>query len=125
MIEPRILKHKEGDESYFREGCFIRELSNSAHDEDCSIAQARVEPGATTRWHQLEGITERFVIIDGAGRVEVGELAPADVGPGDVVIIPPGSPQRITNTGDIDLVFLAICTPRFREEAYRDVEGQN
>jgi oxalate decarboxylase/phosphoglucose isomerase-like protein (cupin superfamily) len=39
-----------------------------------------------------------------------------------VVLIPPGAAQRISNTGDDDLVFLAICTPRFVREAYRDVD---
>jgi mannose-6-phosphate isomerase-like protein (cupin superfamily) len=28
--------------------------------------------------------------------------------------------QRVTNTGEEDLVFLAICTPRFRPENYRE-----
>lgn len=37
-------------------------------------------------------------------------------------VIPPGVRQRIKDTGDEDLVFLALCTPRFRKEAYREVE---
>ena len=59
-------------------------------------------------------------ILQGRGRVEVGDLAPQEVGPGDVVLIPPSVRQRIANTGREDLVFLAICTPRFRNEAYED-----
>jgi len=54
--------------------------------------------------------------------VEVGELPPAAVGPGDVVVIPPLCRQRITNTGNRDLIFLAICTPRFSEAVYEDLE---
>jgi len=42
------------------------------------------------------------------------------VGANDVVLIPPGTRQRITNMGDGDLVFLALCTPRFRVEAYHE-----
>jgi oxalate decarboxylase/phosphoglucose isomerase-like protein (cupin superfamily) len=30
--------------------------------------------------------------------------------------------QRITNTGVDDLVFLAICSPRFSQDVYEDVE---
>lgn len=119
---PDILRFEASDEYYFGEGCFIRELSSSADDSDCSIARARVEPGVTTRLHRLDGIVERYVILEGQGRVEVGDLAPADVGPGDVVLIPPDTPQRIANRGDGDLVFLAICTPRFRPEAYEDID---
>lgn len=120
-MNPVIKKSSDSDEYYFVEGCFITELSNSDDDPGLSIARARVEPGVTTRWHRLSGITERYVILQGTGRVEVGGSAPREVTVGDVVIIPPLAPQRIGNTGDIDLVFLAVCSPRFREDAYEGI----
>lgn len=104
-----------------REGCFITELSNSADDPEVSIARARVPPGVTTRWHRVKNTVERYVILEGKGRVEVGTRTPEDVGPGDVVLIPGAAPQRISNTGEGDLIFLAICTPRFLPEAYEDI----
>jgi mannose-6-phosphate isomerase-like protein (cupin superfamily) len=104
------------------ERCFIIELSNTPDDPEASIARARVESGVTTRWHRLIGTTERYVILDGRGRVEVGDLPPHEVCAGDIVLIPPSCRQRITNTGDVDLIFLAICTPRFRIEAYEDID---
>ena len=110
-------------EYYFAEGCFITEWSNSPDDPELSIARARVEPGRTTRWHCLRGTGERYVILEGAGRVEIGDLPPQAVGAGDVVVIPPGARQRIANTGDGDLVFLAICSPRFTAAAYVDDEA--
>ena len=103
------------------ECCFINELSNTSDDPDVSIARARVTPGITTRWHRLHGIAERYVILEGAGRVEVGDLPATDVAPGHVVRIPPGCRQRIANTGSADLVFLAICSPRFVAGAYEDI----
>ena len=108
------------EEYWFREGCFILELSNSAEDPEASIARARVPAGGTTRWHRLAGTTERYVILEGRGRIEVGERAPREVGIGDVVIIPCAERQRIANVGDGDLVFLAICTPRFVPEHYQE-----
>ena len=110
------------DEYFFAEGCHIIELLNDDEDPDVSIARARVEPGRTTRWHRLADTVERYVITAGAGRVEVSDLAPQTVGPGDVVLIPAGERQRITNTGSDDLVFLTICSPRFTEAAYVDIE---
>ena len=104
------------------ERCFVNELSNTPDDPEVSIARARVVPGETTRWHRLDGITERYVILEGSARVEIGDLAPQFVSPGDVVLIPPGCRQRIACIGTGDLVFLAVCTPRFRPEAYVDVE---
>ena len=109
-------------EFHTAEGCFINELSNKPDDPAVSIARARVAPGVTTRWHRVKATAERYVILEGKGRVEVGDLAPQDVAPGDVVLIPPSCRQRIANIGDGDLVFLAICTPRFVREAYEDSE---
>jgi len=116
-----ILRLDSAAEFFTPELCFINELSNSANDPGVSIARARVAPGVTTRWHRLKDTTERYIILEGRGRVEVGELPPQEVGPGDVVLIPPLCRQRITNVGVTDLVFLALCTPRFRTENYEDI----
>ena len=105
-------------EFYTSERCHIVELSNSQDDPEVSIARVRVEPGVTTQWHQLEKPFERYYILAGQGRIEVGELPPQDVTPGFVVLIPPMCRQRITNTGSEDLLFLAICSPRFMVEDY-------
>ena len=68
-------------------------------------------------------MTVNGVIIEGAGFVEIDDLPPEEVNPGDVVIIPPGSRQRINNTGSGDLVFLALCSPRFSEDVYEGLDG--
>ncbi len=122
-MKPPILRAHPDVEALTEERCHILELSNSPDDPDLSIARARVEPGVSTRWHRVIDTLERYVILDGTGRMEVGGLPPQDVQAGDVILIPPSVRQRITNTGVDDLVFLAICTPRFRPEAYEDVEG--
>lgn len=109
-------------EFYTAEGCFITELSNTPNDPAVSIARARVPQGVTTRWHRVKDTAERYVILEGKGRVEVGSLAPQEVGPGDIVLIPPSVRQRIANVGQRDLIFLAICTPRFVRDAYEEIE---
>jgi len=98
-------------------------LHNTGDDPEVSVARARVEPGRTTRWHSLTAIRERYLIVAGSGLVEIGDDAPRTVRSGDVVQIPAGCRQRIANTGSDDLVFLAICTPRFIPSAYRDLEA--
>lgn len=105
-------------EFYTSERCHIVELSNSEDDPQVSIARVRVAPGVTTQLHQLNRPFERYYILEGKGRVEVGELPPQDVIPGFVVLIPPMCRQRITNTGSEDLLFLAICSPRFCVDDY-------
>ena len=117
-----LIHHPTATEYFFAEGCFITEWWNSTADPAVSVARARVEPGVTTRWHRLRGVTERYLILEGRGQVEVGDLPPEEVGPGAVVVIPPGVRQRIMNTGHTDLIFLAICTPRFTLAGYEDLD---
>ncbi|MDD5274810.1 MAG: cupin domain-containing protein [Methylovulum sp.] len=116
-----ILKANEDNEYYFEEGCFILELANSTADPDVSIARARVKPGVTTELHRLKGVVERYVMLAGEAQVEIGDLQPQRLSAGDVVVIPPSCAQRITNTGANDLLFLAICSPRFTKNVYETI----
>jgi mannose-6-phosphate isomerase-like protein (cupin superfamily) len=109
------------NEYFFEEGCHILELLGDPDDPACSIARARVAPGVTTAWHRLRGTIERYVILSGAGEVYVGDAPGQAVGPGDVVLVPAMVRQRIRNSGEGDLVFLAICTPRFERANYVSV----
>lgn len=122
--EAAVLPLAQDAEYYMDERCHIIEVSNSDADPAMSIARARVTPGVTTRWHCVHGTVERYVIQSGHGLMEVGDGPPQAVGSGDVVVIPPGVRQRLTNTGGDDLIFLAICTPRFRFEDYEDVDPE-
>lgn len=124
MKQPIIVHASEAPEYYLDERCYITEWWNDGADEDCSIARARVEPGVTTRLHRLNGVAERYVVLQGTGRVEAGTRDAETVAPGSVVVIPPDTAQRITNNGDEDLVFLAICTPRFRPGVYEDIDAE-
>lgn len=110
------------DELPTEENCHILEVWNNNSDNAVSIARARLEPGMTTKLHRLKGVDERYLIVTGTGITQVGDSAPVEVRPGDVVIIPSGIPQRISNSGKDDLVFLCICTPRFTKECYEALE---
>jgi mannose-6-phosphate isomerase-like protein (cupin superfamily) len=118
---PAVRKASAPVETWTDERCFVVERWNHATDPDVSLARARVPAGVTTARHSLS-VDERYVIENGRGRVEVGGME-ADVGPGDVVLIPRGTRQRVRNLGNEDLVFLCICTPRFEPGCYEDHEG--
>jgi mannose-6-phosphate isomerase-like protein (cupin superfamily) len=121
-MEETVIRKETGSEYLFQENCHITEIYNTSGDPDVSIARARVEPGITTRWHRLADTVERYYIISGRGRVEVGELVVQEVKTGDMVLIPPMVRQRISNIGAEDLIFLAVCTPRFTTENYEDIK---
>lgn len=122
VAKSAVWKQRVESEFFTPERCYIIETYNSTADESFSVARARVQRGVTTAWHQVEGTVERYLVIQGRGRVEVGECAAEDVGPGDVVIIPAAVRQRITNVGDEDLIFFCVCTPRFQPQNYRAFE---
>lgn len=125
MNQPRIVRRDEPDEFYIEERCHVVEHWNSPDDAHASIARIRVAAGVATRLHRLRGTAERYLIQSGRGRMQVEGLADSEVGPGDTVFIPRDAAQRIVNLGDEDLVFLAVCTPRFVPECYQDLEDQD
>lgn len=108
-------------EFFTAERCHITELMNAPESPETSLAVARVEPGVTTQLHALTGVSERYIVRKGEGRVEIGGVAQM-LRVGDTAIIPAGVTQRITNTGTGDLEFYCLCTPRFTPDCYVDHE---
>lgn len=107
------------------ERCAINELLNHSDDRNCSIARAAVAPGVTTQLHAVKNTVERYIVLEGHGRVFINNGPAENVTYLDVVIIPPGAPQKIENCGDTELVFLCICTPRFEQKNYCSLEPED
>jgi len=120
-LQPKIVKANSPHEYLTPEQCYIAE---NYSDKNVSIARATVKPGITTLAHHLIGVQEIYLISAGHGKVTIGDLEPAEVKVGDVVIIPPQTSQKVTNTGKTDLVFHCICTPRFTEACYVNEETE-
>jgi mannose-6-phosphate isomerase-like protein (cupin superfamily) len=124
LPSPIIIHNDDSNEYFFEEGCYILELSNSDKDSNLSIARARLAPNTQTKLHKLNKTIERYIILQGQGDVMLGnsemEYSVKNVKSNDVVIIPENHPQAIKNTGDGDLIFLVICTPRFKVENYSE-----
>jgi mannose-6-phosphate isomerase-like protein (cupin superfamily) len=118
-MKPKIVKAKFLKENPTLERCFITENYST---ENISIAQARVKPGITTLAHHLIGVNEIYLITSGEGQVDIGDLQTTKVTSGDLIVIPAGVSQRISNIGKTDLVFYCICTPKFAAECYCDEE---
>ena len=121
-MNPEIFREKDIIEEEFatQELCFILENWNG-DKKNVSIARARVEPKVTTKLHYLKGVDEIYLVTEGRGRVKVGNLEPTEVGKGDLVFVPAGTHQQITNIADSDLIFYCICNPRFVPESYVSV----
>jgi len=95
----------------------LRELFNPCIDPldlRYSLAHAVVKPGEVTFLHRLRH-SEVFYIIEGVAEMRIDHEC-REVGPGQAIYIPPGAAQNIKNTGDRDLVFLAIVDPAWRPD---------
>ena len=112
---------KAKPEVWTSERCFISEIVNDERWPEFSLARCRVEPGVTTELHALS-VHEVYVIEHGCGLMYVGDEPPFPVAAGDTVTISQQTPQRIANTGNDDLVFLCLCTPRFSSDCYTSLE---
>jgi len=112
----------EHNEFHTEERCHILELLNKSDDRSQSIARARVEPGVSTAWHRLKNTSECYYILEGEGVAEIGDDTKQLMKPNSLIRIPSNTPQRITNNGDKDLVFLCVCVPAFSAENYESME---
>lgn len=100
-----------------KDGSEIRELlahRNSAIRNQ-SLAEATVPAGASTEEHHHPKTEEIYYILYGTGQMKCGDQS-ASVSPGDAIAIPPGTPHKITNTGEIPLRFLCCCAPAYEHE---------
>jgi mannose-6-phosphate isomerase-like protein (cupin superfamily) len=80
-----------------------------------SLVEAALPLGGSTVRHLHTTSEELYVILDGAGVMEIeGDRAP--IGAGDVVLIPPGARHQITASADGPLRFLCCCSPPYRHE---------
>ncbi len=110
-------------EFYIDEGCHIIEIFNNSAHPDISISQARVELNSTTELHFLNDTIEIYYILSGKGIAYIGEDR-IPVKKGDLIHIPENMNQHISNDSEDELVFLCICTPRWKEEIYKTPDNQ-
>ncbi|MBV9209793.1 MAG: cupin domain-containing protein [Acidobacteria bacterium] len=78
--------------------------------ERCSLAEEVLPVGARVgRHHHLE-TEEIYYILQGAGRMTVGEET-REVVAGDAVFIPRGKTHTLENTGTEAMTILLVCGP--------------
>lgn len=80
----------------------------------CSIAHAVLKPGKFSLPHRVRSV-EIYYLLEGKGIMHIEEES-KELRPGQAVYIPPESRQWIENVSDVDLKFLCIVTPPWREK---------
>ena len=71
--------------------------------------------GAETEEHYHGAIEEIYFFTSGAGVMKLGDEE-SEVSPGDTVVIPPGTPHKLRNTGTEALKLLCCCAPPYSHE---------
>ncbi len=99
------------------DGSTIRELLNVVHPPTAnqSLAEATLEPGASTVRHRHRLCEEIYFLLEGTGVMEIDGDERA-VGPGDAILIPPGARHTITANAGARLRFLCCCAPPYRHD---------
>jgi mannose-6-phosphate isomerase-like protein (cupin superfamily) len=103
-----------------KDGSLIRELMHpKVHgNHHQSLAEAVIEPGASTKLHLHRQSEELYHVLAGRG-VMIRGVEQFVVEPGDTICIPPGTPHRIENDGATALRILCCCAPPY---AHADTE---
>jgi len=73
-------------------------------------------PGSQQDLHEHPGAEQVHVVVRGRGEMIVGEER-HDVGPGTMILIPPGTDHAIRNVGEDTLVWVSATSPPFDPSA--------
>ncbi len=98
------------------DGSEIREVAGpvSLPTANQSLAEATVPAGGETDEHLHRNSEELYLFTSGMGRIKVG-TEERDVRAGDCVVLPPGTPHKLWNTGSEPLRLLCCCAPAYSD----------
>ncbi len=99
----------------------VREFLNPHHEDTelvlgYSLAHASLASGKASLPHRFKEASEVYYILRGRGIMHIDKET-AEVGPGEMVYIPPKSVQYIENIGEDSLDFLCMVYPAWKPDA--------
>lgn len=99
------------------DGSAIRELAHPSWTAagNQSLAEATLAPGGETAEHYHPQAEEIYCFTAGSGRIRLGSEE-AEIRAGDAVVIAPGTPHKLWNTGTEPLVLLCCCAPAYSHD---------
>jgi quercetin dioxygenase-like cupin family protein len=71
----------------------------------------RLAPGQASTWHRHREEEELYVVLEGEGRMRVGEEH-LTLAAGDSVLVEPESLRQVFNDTDADALWLVVGTPQ-------------
>ena len=107
------IRNRDRDATPFttKDGSTIREYQ---HTDLQSLAEASLGPGRATQRHYHARSEEIYLIVEGGGELEIdGEVR--TVGPGDAILIPPGTWHQLTASAT-GARLLCCCVPPYADD---------
>ena len=89
-----------------------------------SVAYAVIKPGKSSRLHKHTISEESYYILRGRAHMRVGDEE-AILEPGQSVLIPAETSHQISNLGEENLEFLAVCVPAWAEHDNEFLDGDS
>jgi len=72
-----------------------------------TVSKTTLHVGKETRGHKHDNIEEVYYFVSGNGTMDIGE-SNFNVSSGSIMLIPDGNFHKVYNTGDCDLIFIAM-----------------
>jgi mannose-6-phosphate isomerase-like protein (cupin superfamily) len=80
-----------------------------------SIAEITIPPGGSALPHFHRETEESYLILAGVATMQINDK-PFELEAGEAVLIEPNEVHQITNNGEENLLFLAVCVPAWQPE---------
>ena len=74
---------------------------------DCKVRRLRVKPGQVLSLQMHQKRSEQWTVLSGSAKARIGDKE-MPLGAGDTVVIEPGTPHRLENTGPSDLHIVEV-----------------
>ena len=89
----------------------VRLVSKSQVANHFEMVLGQADSGGSAEPHSHEHSYQVYYILQGHGRVKIGEDLPADFGPGSVIVIPPGIIHSVWSLGEESARVIVIYSP--------------
>ncbi len=112
-----LRKNSEIESIHGDEGVKIKQYfhpHNTLNGINYSMAQFTLEPRKKSKLHKMSS-SEIYYILEGSGKLKINEDT-YHLEKDDSAYVPPNSKQFIENTGSINLRFLCIVEPAWKED---------
>lgn len=86
-----------------------------------SLAEVHIQPGNKSSKHFHKHSEESYFILSGVASVEINNTH-HQLMPGEAVLLEPLDVHQISNQGDQELVFVAVCVPAWSPDDSFDIE---